>query len=184
MNTYLAGALILVSMVIGVGIGYAMTPQYALTMYEKDQMDLGEPDRWLDARFIDAMAAHHRGAILLAEQAQKNGSREEIRALAGDILKGEPVLIAELYKWKKDWYNDNREAKDPVVPRLGAADEKFDLRFLNALIAHHEAGIEMTKEVRTKTSRTEILNNADAVEAFLTQSAEMLRGWRSEWYNI
>ena len=63
-------------------------------------------------------------------------------------------------------------------------DETFDLRFLNALIAHHEAGIVMTQDVRRKSSRGEVLDNADAVEAFLTGSASVLREWRANWYSV
>lgn len=182
-SIYLAVSFMIVAGIVGAGIGYALTPQYSQTMFDKTAMDLGQPDRWLDARYIDAMAAHHRGAMLLAEQAQQS-PRQEIKNLAADILKNEPKLIDELYQWKRDWYDDKRTARDPVVARLGASDDKIDLRFLNALIAHHEAGIEMTKDVRMKSSRTEVLNNADAVENFLSGTLPMLKEWRKQWYNI
>jgi uncharacterized protein (DUF305 family) len=58
------------------------------------------------------------------------------------------------------------------------------LRFLNAIIAHHEAGIEMTKETRQKSTRGEILDNANAVEAFLSNGIQTLKGLRTTWYNI
>ena len=85
---------------------------------------------------------------------------------------------------EKEWYNDTKIVRDPVVANLGPAGETFDLRFLNAIIAHHEAGIEMTKETRLKSSRAEILNNADAVEAFLSGGLQTLKGLRSSWYNV
>jgi uncharacterized protein (DUF305 family) len=183
-SIYLAISLMIIAGIIGVGIGYALTPQYSLAMYDKNMMDLGQPDRWLDLRYINAMIEHHRGAILLAEQASRESQRQKIKDLAAEIPNGENVLINELYKWKKDWYGDSRIVRDPISPKLGRYDEKFDLRFLNALIAHHEVGILMTKETRLKSSRTEILNNADAVEEFLTNSAKMLKEWRKNWYNI
>ena len=183
-SIYLAVALILVAGLAGVGIGYSLTPEYKLSMFEKIPMDLGRADRSLDKRYIDSMAAHHRGAMLLAEQASKGSTRKEIKDLSADILSSEPKLIAELYAWKKDWYDDSRETKDPIVANLGPAGEKFDLRFLNALIAHHEAGIEMTQQARAKSSRAEILDNADAVEAFLVKTLAIFKAWRLEWYNI
>lgn len=179
----LAGALMLITGVIGLSIGYALTPEYRLSMYEKTGMDLGRADRSLDLRYINAMIAHHRGAILLAEQAEKS-ERPEIAELAKEIQKGEPILIAELYAWKKSWYGDTRVVRDPVGPKLGAVNKTFDLRFLNALIAHHEAGIVMTQDVRRKSSRAEVLDNADAVENFLKGSAQMLREWRANWYSV
>lgn len=182
-SIYLACALAIITGLLGVGFGYYLTPQYTLTMYDKTSMDLGRADRWLDLRYVNAMIAHHRGAMLLAEQAKKS-KRPEVQTLATAILAGEPTAIAELYAWKKSWFNDSRKVLDPVVANIGTYDEKFDLRFLNALIAHHQNGIVMTKDVRLKSSRTEVLNNADAVETFLNGGLDMLKGWRKDWYNL
>lgn len=176
-------SLMVVALITGISIGYLATPEYRQTMFSSTRMDLGPADRWIDERYIDAMAAHHRGAMLLAEQAAQS-TRPEIQKLSADILAGEPKLIAELYEWKKSWYGSDRPARDPQVANLGTVDATFDLRFLNALIAHHEAGIAMTKEVRTKSSRSEVLNNADAVEQFLGNGIVMLKEWRADWFNI
>lgn len=178
----LIGAVAIISMLMGAMLGYYMTPEYRNAMWTSADMGLGQADRTIDLRYINAMATHHRGAILLAEQAAENSNRSEITDLAAAIREGEPKLIAELYSWKQDWYNDTRTVRDPKVAQLGEPGDTFDLRFLNALIAHHEAGIEMTEEIRTKSSRAEVLNNADAVEAFLTGSMDMLKGWRTSWY--
>jgi uncharacterized protein (DUF305 family) len=180
---YLAASLMIVTGVVGVAVGYYLTPQYSLAMYDKNVMDLGAADKWVDLRYVNAMIAHHRGAMLVAEQA-KISERSEVANLAKDILSNEPKAIAELYAWKKAWYNDTRPVQDPVVPRLGSYDANFDSRFLNAVIAHHQNGILMTKEIRTKSSRPEVLNNADAVEDFLTKGVTMLKDWRTAWYNI
>jgi uncharacterized protein (DUF305 family) len=182
-SLYVAGALVIISGVTGVAIGYAYTPEYTLSMYDRSTMNLGAADRWLDLRYVNAMIAHHRGAMLLAEQAQKS-TRPEVSALAKDILANEPKAIDALYVWKKDWYGDTRRVPDPTLVHLGDVDATFDLRFLNALIAHHALGITMTKDVRIKSSRSAVLDNADAVEAFLSGGMTMLSGWRSEWYKI
>lgn len=182
-SIYLAVSLMIVVGIIGVGVGYVLTPEYTLSMYDKNTMDLGRADKWLDLRYINAMIAHHRGAILIAKQAEKS-QRIEIQSLAKDIQKNEPVLIDELYAWKKDWYGDSKIVKDPTIANLGNYDNTFDLRFLNALIFHHQNGIIMTKDVREKSSRSEILNNADAVEKFLVESGNMFKEWRKNWYNI
>ena len=176
-------SLMIVAGIIGVRIGYYLTPQYSLTMYDKNSMSLGAPDRLLDSRYVDAMIAHHRGAILVAKQAELS-QRAEVRDLAREIQKSEPPLIDELYAWKKKWYGDTKRVADPAIPHLGSYNKTFDLRFLNAIISHHESGILMTKEVRTKSSKTEVLDNADTVETFLTTTGKMLREWRKNWYQI
>lgn len=183
-SIYLTLSLIIVSSVLGLVFGYYITPEYQTSMYDKNGMSLGRADRTFDLRYINAMIAHHRGAMLLAEQLAKNSNRPEMQTLAQDILNNEPKLIAELYSWKKDWYGDSKKVRDPIVANLGLSDDKFDLRFLNAIIAHHEDGIVMTKETRLKSSRAEILNNADAVESFLANGIVALKELRTSWYNI
>ena len=180
----LAISLMIVSAIVGLAGGYYISPTYQQTMYIKEVMGLGQSDRFVDLRYINQMAAHHRGAMLLARQIADKTQRQELKSLAADIEKGEPKLIEELYRWKNDWYSDDRKVADPVVANIGQADDKVDLRFLNALIAHHKAGIEMTQEIRTKSSRKEVLDNADAVENFLTSSLTTLKVWREEWFNV
>ena len=183
-SIYFAAALMITTLVLGMGIGYYLTPQYQLSMYESDNMDLGQADRWLDLRYINSMISHHRGAMLLAEQALAQSQRSEIKNLANEILAQEPKAIDELYAWKKSWYQDSRRVADPYPVHLGSYNETFDLRFLNALIAHHQTGVVMTKAVRLKSNRNEVLDNADAVEKFLNNGINMLATWRQEWYQL
>lgn len=183
-SIYLALGFVVVALVSGIGVGYSLTSEYRVSMYDKNGMNLGPADRTFDLRYVNAMISHHRGAMLLAEQLEKNTARPEMKALAKDILASEPAAIAELYAWKKEWYGDTKIVRDPIVSNLGPAGEKFDLRFLNAMIAHHEAGVVMTKETRLRSSRAEVLDNADAVEAFLKGGIAALGGLRSDWYNI
>ena len=182
-SRFLVISLVIIAFVIGIGAGYLIAPEYSMAGYESKQMvDLGKADKYVDLRYINAMISHHGGAMVLAQQAKEKSKRPEIIKLAEDILAGEPKSIAELYQWKKDWYRDVRKVKDKAVPNLGAYDENFDLRFLNALITHHEEGIIMAKEIKLKSTRAEVLNNADAVIEFLNGGLQMLKEWRTEWY--
>ena len=180
----LAISLALVSGFIGFNMGYAYNPDYSLTMYDKNQMNLGIADRWLDLRYLNAMIKHHRGAILLAEQITGDTHKPEILSLKKEILNNEPKLIAELYSLKKTMYNDTRNVDDPFVSNLGENNKTFDLRLLNALVSHHTDGIEMARDVKSKSSTSEILDNADAVEIFLTGSLEQLKQWRFSWFSV
>lgn len=183
LSIHLTAGIAIAALLIGTALGYYISPEYQRTMYESEKMGLGAADRWLDLRYIDAMIAHHRGAILVGKQLEKS-ERKEMNDLSQAIQTGEPKLIEELYAFKKQWYNDTRKVNDPIVPNLGNYNKTFDLRAINTLIAHHIAGIEMTKEVRLKSSRSEIIDNADAVENFLEGSIETLKSLRKSWYGI
>jgi uncharacterized protein (DUF305 family) len=187
MNTIslpLAVSIAIVSLLVGLVAGYTISPRYQQTMFETEVMGLGAADRYVDLRYLNQMAAHHQAAILLAKEVADKTNREEIKHLALEIQVTEPKLINELYAWKQAWYNDSSKISDPTIPNLGVADDTLDLRFLNALIAHHEDGIAMAQDIRTKSSRSEILDNANAVENFLANSLITLKSWRSDWYSI
>lgn len=183
-SIHLSLSLMVVTLVVGMLFGYYVSPSYQQTMYDTNEMGLGRADKFVDLRYLDQMATHHKAAMLLASQVEDKTDREEIKTLAKEILTNEPKLIDELYAWKKDWYKDSRAVKDPSVVNIGGKDDKTDLRFLNALIAHHQEGIAMTEEIKMKSSRKEVLDNADAVEMFLTTTLKTLLEWRSQWYEI
>lgn len=180
----LAIALIIISGILGYMLGYSRTGEYRAQMFNKTPMDLGNAGKLFDLRYLNAMISHHTVAILLAEQARNHSDRKEIKELAQKILADEPIAIKELYEFKLQWFKDKRLIQNPPIVNLGPADEKFDLRFLNALITHHEEGLLMTKETMLKTTRTETLNNANAVDSFLKSTLKILQDWRKEWYGI
>ncbi|MCC5623674.1 DUF305 domain-containing protein, partial [Nostoc sp. CHAB 5715] len=66
---------------------------------------------------------------------------------------------------------------------LGAADTEFDLRFINAMIPHHESAVVMAKDALQKSQRPEIKNLAQ--EIIKAQDAEInqMKQWRKTWYN-
>lgn len=183
-NLWLSISIMIVSLIAGMMFGYYISPSYRQNMYQKEDMGLGKADRFVDLRYINQMGTHHKGAIVLASQVADKTKRDDLKKLAQMIQEGEPKLIDELYGWKNNWYKDNKKFKEPSVSFLGDYDQSFDLRFLNALISHHEDGIEMAKEIRTKSSRSEILDNADKVEKVLTDGIIMLKKWRQDWYGI
>ena len=185
MSKYITISFTIIFFIVGTGFGFLISPEYAMTQYEKLSMiDLGKPDKYVDLRYINAMIAHHKGAIKLAENVKDKSQRKDINDLSVEILANEPKAIDELYKWKKDWFNDTTIVESKIVPNLGTFDDKLDLRFLNALINHHEEGIEMTKEIMTKSIKNEILNNATGVNNFLSNGIEGLSNWRTKWYEI
>jgi uncharacterized protein (DUF305 family) len=185
MSKSLTVSLIIISLIIGMGIGFYVTPEYAqMRENESSQMDLGSADARIDLRYVNGMIAHHQAAIYLAEQAILQTNRPEIRELAHTIISVDTADIASLYASKKSWYNDNRKVTEYSKINLGGSDDKFDLRFLNALLIHHDQAIITARELQTKSTRTEALNIADNVITSLTAGIQTLTTWRESWYGI
>ncbi|MBW4650348.1 MAG: DUF305 domain-containing protein [Kastovskya adunca ATA6-11-RM4] len=65
---------------------------------------------------------------------------------------------------------------------LGPADANYDLRFVDAMIPHHQGAIEMAKEAQQKSQRPEIKQLAEAIIKEQEREIGQLRQWRQAWY--
>jgi uncharacterized protein (DUF305 family) len=164
-------------------------------------MDLGPADANVDLRFIDAMTPHHQGAVVMAKEALQKSKRPEILKLAQGIIKAQDREIAQMKQWRKTWYA--KESDTPMAwstdmghmmamsasqkqgmmmsQSLGAADAGFDLRFINAMIPHHEGAVTMAKEILGKSKRPEIKKLAQDIIASQQVEIKQMQGWKKAW---
>lgn len=165
-------------------------------------MDLGPADAEFDLRFVDAMTPHHQGAVEMAKEAQQKSKRPEIQKLAADIIKAQDKEINQMKQWRQAWYpkastqpiayNAQMGHSMPMSPDqmksmmmsmdLGAADDQFDRRFINAMIPHHEGAVVMAKEALTKSKRPEIQKLAQDIISSQNIEIEQMRQWKQAWY--
>ena len=57
-----------------------------------------------DRDFIDSMIRHHEQAVEAAEIALTESERDEIRALAEEIIAAQTTEIEQLREWRERWY--------------------------------------------------------------------------------
>ena len=57
-----------------------------------------------DREFIDSMIRHHEQAVEAAEIALAESERDEIRALAEEIIAAQTSEIEQLREWRESWY--------------------------------------------------------------------------------
>ncbi|MCA6519465.1 MAG: DUF305 domain-containing protein [Pseudanabaena sp. M110S1SP2A07QC] len=65
----------------------------------------------------------------------------------------------------------NSGCRNMMSVDLGKADDKFDLRFLDAMVPHHEGALVMAKDAIAKSKRPEIQKMAQ--EILSSQQAEI-----------
>ncbi|MFS0518472.1 DUF305 domain-containing protein [Nostoc sp. UIC 10607] len=166
-------------------------------------MDLGPADADFDLRFIDAMTPHHQGAVEMAKEAQQKSKRPEIKKLADDIIKSQNQEITQMKQWRQAWYpkagdkpmaynsqmghmmemsSDQMKAM-MMSQDLGAADAEFDLRFINAMIPHHEGALTMAQNALSKSKRPEIKQLAQEIIKAQNTEIKQMQQWRKSWYN-
>lgn len=166
-------------------------------------MDLGPADANYDLRFIDGMILHHKGAVVMAQEAQQKSTRPEIKKLAAEIIAAQQAEISKMQAWRTSWYpnaaatpmgysssmghmmpmDQNQINSMMMSGDLGAADNQFDLRFINAMIPHHEGALVMAKDALAKSSRPEIKQLAEAILSSQTGEIDQMKKWRKDWYN-
>jgi uncharacterized protein (DUF305 family) len=166
-------------------------------------MNLGSADAEFDLRFIDAMTPHHQGAVEMAKEAKQKSKRPEIQKLADNIIKAQDQEIAQMKQWRQAWYptasaeliayNAQMGHSMPMTPDqkssmmmnmdLGAADDQFDLRFINAMIPHHQGAVTMAQDTLNKSKRPEIQKLANDIIASQKAEISQMEQWRKALYN-
>lgn len=165
-------------------------------------MDMGPANAEYDLRFIGAMRLHHQGAVAMAQEALAKSQRLEIKQLAQEIITAQKREIEQMNQWQKAWYpkaNDTPIAWHPSMKHsmamtkeqmqsmmmsmdLGEADADFDLRFIDAMIPHHEGALVMAEDALSKSQRAEILELAQNILTSQKQEIDQMKAWRKAWY--
>jgi uncharacterized protein (DUF305 family) len=135
-----------------------------------------------DARFIDSMLIHHRGAVEMAQEALEKAERTELKIMAQGIIDAQNVEIEQMRKWREEWY-PGEGISAGIGMDMGAmvvpdnADLPYDVRWSEAMIEHHLGAVEMAKDALEKSSREEIKQLARII--IQTQEAEIaqMRVW-------
>ncbi len=177
--------------------------QHGSGMNHSMSMDLGPADANYDLRFIDAMRLHHQGAIAMAKEAEQKSQRREIKLLARNIIITQNREENELLrKWRQAWYPQapktpmvydsntgkmmpmSSEQKNSMMMKmdLGPANAQFDLRFMNAMIPHHEGAVMMAQDALNKSKRPEINQLAREIAASQQTEINQMKQWRKAWY--
>lgn len=172
-------------------------------MNHHTEMDLGMADANYDLRFIDAMSMHHQGAVVMAKEALEKSTRPEIKQLANNIIQSQTKEISQMKRWRTTWYpqassqpvaygGENKSIMPMSAKQqesmmmsqdLGAADDQFDLRFLNTMIPHHEGALVMAKDASSKSTRPEIKQLNQSILTSQQAEIEQMQQWRKAWYN-
>ena len=165
-------------------------------------MDVGPADANYDLRFIDSMIPHHQGALIMAQEAIAKSKRPELVKLAKSIIADQKVEIAQMQKWRKQWYAKvsdtpimwhaqmshempmTAEHKEMMQMNmsLGKADAGFDKRFIDAMTPHHQGAVTMGKDALLKSKRPEMQQLSKNIISSQQKEIDLMAQWRKKWY--
>jgi uncharacterized protein (DUF305 family) len=168
----------------------------------KHDLDLGKADANYDLRFIDSMVVHHQGAVVMAKEVLAKSKRAELIKLAKNIISAQDREISQMQQWRKTWYP--KAAKTPIMwhaamnhempmtdeyqkmmrmdMSLGKADDRFDLRFLQAMVAHHQGAVTMGQDLLTKSQRPQMQKLAKNIISSQQREIDTMKQWEKQWY--
>lgn len=66
-----------------------------------DELEAAKP---FDRQFIDMMIAHHQGAIRMARIELADGSDQETKSLATNVITAQSHEIEQMNQWRENWY--------------------------------------------------------------------------------
>lgn len=188
-NNALVIGLIGLLMVFGVFMLINSQKNNSLTQHSSNN-DKSMVDSDIDHTFINDMIEHHMGAISMANEAQEKSRRSEIQTLTGNIIAAQEKEIAMMYDWKKNWFNDTEQIEinagdhgTSMTQDLGVADKEFDLRFMNAMVQHHQGAIDMANDILKTTQREEVRTFANNIITDQTKEINQMNEWKKTWYN-
>jgi uncharacterized protein (DUF305 family) len=167
-------------------------------------MDIGPADANYNLRFFDSMIPHHQGAIIMSQAVLARSQRPELIKLAKSIISEQQQEIAQMQKWRKQWYPtatatpimwhsvmnhempmtaEHQEMMQMNVS-LGNADAGFDKRFIDAMIPHHQGAVTMARDALQKSQRPELQKYAKRIATSQQQEIDSMTQWRNKWYPV
>ncbi len=152
----------------------------------------------MDQLFIQGMIPHHVDAIDMAEMALKKSQKDDVKKLAGEIIKAQALEIEMMKKWYKEWYGTDVPAfkKGDVSMGHGMSmnmsmmmmDLKelekapdFDKRFLEMMVDHHKMAVMMSGMI-IDSRRAEMRKLAKEISLAQSDEIEAMIQWYSKWY--
>ena len=166
----------------------AGTPQAAMpTAMDHGTMPIGDSNQSFDLLVIDSMIMHHQGAIDMAKEAQTQAEHAELKQMANDIIKAQAAEIKQMQAWRTAWYPDAAQTQG-LGMEMGTmmiaddASQPFDLRFIEAMIPHHQSAIDMAKMAQTKAEHTEIKTLAGTIIEAQQKEIAQMNGWKAAWF--
>jgi uncharacterized protein (DUF305 family) len=157
--------------------------------------DSSPADDSAEAGFARDMAIHHAQAVEMAEIVRDRTTDPEIRLLASDIALTQQSQIGRFQGWLDAWGLPATGADDPMtwmghptsgrMPGMASpedvaslqtlAPEEMDVRFLQLMIPHHQAGVLMADAIMDVTDRPEVEALARGISESQAAEIEYMR---------
>jgi uncharacterized protein (DUF305 family) len=122
----------------------------------------------------------------MAQEALEKAQRTELKQFAQNVIMVQDGEITQMKVWRNNWYPDlaistgtGTDMGDMMVSQDDSVS--YDLRWIDAMISHHQAAITMAQEALTKAEHADIKNLAQAIIDMQAAEITQLEAWRDQW---
>lgn len=124
-----------------------------------------------DQEFARMMVDHHRGMIVMAQQAMERGSTEAVKTQAHGMHQKQETEQKELLVLLQREYQDTHQPT--VTPSNGAMADSlsakqgsdYDMAFRMHTVMHHREGVQMIDQFLPRLTRPELRTMAERMKA-------------------
>lgn len=88
----------------------------------------------------------------------------------------------DAHAWRGSGGMTETRCQQQMMNSLGKADKNYDLRFINAMIPHHEGAVKMGKDALQKAQHKEIKALAESIIHSQEKEIAQMQAWRKDWY--
>jgi uncharacterized protein (DUF305 family) len=152
-----------------------------------------------DLQYIDVMVPHHQLAIDMARLAEEFAHHGELKGLAADIIAAQDDEIHRMLTWHAEITGTGDQSlPTALTPGPGpghsqmpgmnvdlvalAASPDFDRAFIQAMIPHHMAAIDMSRAATPNLKRSDLRDLAHDIITTQQVEIDRMRGWLKAWY--
>jgi len=139
-----------------------------------------------DLLFLDSMIVHHQGAITMAQDALANAQQSDLKSFAQNVIMQQDGEITQMKVWRAKWYPDAAETSGLGMHMgdmsIGTDTTiSYDIRWIDAMISHHEGAIDMANDALKKSQNPDIINLCNAIIQAQSDEIAQLKAWRAQW---
>ena len=147
-----------------------------------------------DLQFLDTMIAHHEGAVVMAKGIEGKAQHAELNTLAKNIIADQEKEIAQMKKWREEWFKDkppainmemagmNDSMKGMDMKKLGSSTgNDLDLEFIKQMIPHHQGAVVMATEALQKSQKNDIKTLANGIIKAQNAEIKQMQDWQTAW---
>jgi len=166
----------------------------------------------LEVMFLAGMVPHHRGAIHMAELVPERSGRDELKALARQIIRGQAEEIEKMSTWLREWYGVEPPTghampmgmmmpmmDTPMMHELHAmmpdmdaqmaalrskSGRDFDVAFMSGMIDHHAMAVMMAAPILIHGHHAALYTLAEQIIVSQGQEIRQMDEWLDAWYGV